>query len=352
MPMQLAGPAGAVDVFTISPRTLDTVEYWRNIEDVIRWSERYGCTGVLLFTGNDTYVEPWLVAQHVCATSTLSPLVAVNPIYMHPFTTAKMVASLSYLYRRKICLNVVAGTALSHQEALDDRLPHDARYERLREHVQIALQLLRGEGLTSYEGTHYRVKGARLPIPVPPTLRPDVFLAGQSAPARETARLVNGLWMQMLAPTLDEALTPDARGVHLGLVTRPTDDEAWDAARTHFPASEEGQEVLEMSMANTDAEWKRRLRVAAEAAITAAPGYWLEPFRNFQADCPYFVGSYDRVAALLDQLVKRNVRALILDLPAQEAEFAHVARAFDAARERATAPRVGGSTPVLAAEGR
>ncbi|MGI8548561.1 MAG: LLM class flavin-dependent oxidoreductase, partial [Gemmatimonadaceae bacterium] len=175
MPMKLVGPDGAVDVFTVSPRTLDTDAYWRNIEDVTRWSERYGCTGVLLFTGNDTYVEPWLVAQHVCATSTLSPLVAVNPIYMHPFTTAKMIASLSYLYRRRICLNVVAGTALSHQEALDDRLGHDARYERLSEHVQIVLQLLRGQGLTSFEGTHYRVRGARLPIPLPPALYPDVF---------------------------------------------------------------------------------------------------------------------------------------------------------------------------------
>ncbi|MGI8546419.1 MAG: hypothetical protein ACR2M1_03655, partial [Gemmatimonadaceae bacterium] len=168
-------------------------------------------------------------------------------------------------------------------------------------------------------------------------LYPDVFLAGQSAPARETARVVGGLWMQMLAPTLDEALTPDARGVHLGLVTRPTDDEAWDAARTHFPTSEEGQEVLDMSMANTDAEWKRRLRVAADAAVDAAPGYWLDPFRNFQADCPYFVGSYDRVATLLERLVERGVRALILDLPAQESEFAHVASAFDAARGHAAA---------------
>ena len=46
-------------------------------------------------------------------TERLSPLIAVNPISMHPFTAAKCISSLANLYSRKVFLNMVAGTALS-----------------------------------------------------------------------------------------------------------------------------------------------------------------------------------------------------------------------------------------------
>ena len=74
-----------------------------------RWSESAGCEGVLIYTDN-RLVDPWLVSQIVIeATDSLSPLVAVQPIYMHPYTVTKMVTTLGYLYDRKIYLNMVAG---------------------------------------------------------------------------------------------------------------------------------------------------------------------------------------------------------------------------------------------------
>ena len=42
-------------------------------------------------------------------TATLCPLVAIQPLYMHPYTVAKMVASLGHLYGRRIYLNMLAG---------------------------------------------------------------------------------------------------------------------------------------------------------------------------------------------------------------------------------------------------
>src|SRR2546429_6744470 len=42
-------------------------------------------------------------------TTRLCPLVAVQPIYIHPYAVAKLVASFGHMYGRRIYLNMVAG---------------------------------------------------------------------------------------------------------------------------------------------------------------------------------------------------------------------------------------------------
>jgi alkanesulfonate monooxygenase len=329
-----------VKVFTISPRTLDPALYWRNIQSVVRWSEQYDCTGVLIFTGNDTFAEPWLVAQSVIAqTRRLSPLVAVNPVYMHPFTTAKMISSLAYLYQRKVYLNMVTGTALSFLEGFNDRLEHDERYERLGEYISIIQSLVMGQGLTSFDGKFYKVANLQLMPKVPPELRPEFLLAGQSEAARKLARAAGAIGMQMLPPDPDEATA--AEGIHFGIITRPEDREAWQVARASFPEDQEGQHILDISMRNTDSIWKKKMRLASKIEDLKSAGgegeetgYWLQPFRNFKADCPYFVGAYERVADLLVRLIRKGTSLFILDIPAREEEFQHIRAAFRLAGRR------------------
>ena len=55
--------------------------------------------------------------------SRLAPLVAVQPIYMHPFTAAKAISSVASLYERGFCINMVAGGFRNDLIALDDREP-------------------------------------------------------------------------------------------------------------------------------------------------------------------------------------------------------------------------------------
>src|SRR2546430_1075788 len=146
--------------------------YLQHVRDVARWSEAGGCEGILVYTDNSLF-DPWLVSQVVVeATRTLTPLVAVQPVYMHPYTVAKMMATLSHLYGRRIDLNMVAGGFKNDLLALNDETPHDARYERLVEYTSIILQLLAGG------------RPPALPGPVPPgtQLAPFPQLASPLAP--------------------------------------------------------------------------------------------------------------------------------------------------------------------------
>src|SRR5882724_4610601 len=104
-----AASAG-LQVFSTFPSSLVTPDnYFQRVVQVAQWSERAGCTGILIYTDN-SLVDPWLVAHTVVQnTSALCPLVAVQPVYMHPYSAAKMVATLGFLHGRRVYLNMVAG---------------------------------------------------------------------------------------------------------------------------------------------------------------------------------------------------------------------------------------------------
>jgi alkanesulfonate monooxygenase len=330
-----AGTPRRLRLFTISPRTTDPQQYWQDILNVATWTDRLAWTGTLLFTGNDTYLDPWVVAQAILTrTRHVAPLVAVNPIYIHPFTVAKTIASLSRLYDRKLHLNLVTGTALTHLDSLGDSLSHDERYDRLLEFATIIRQLVTTRRPLSFEGRWYTLRNVRLPLITPPALMPEFVVAGHSPAARRVCSELGATGMHMLTEALIASDQP-VRGVHCGVVTRPSDQEAHHAASLTFRESEEGRAVLESSMRNTDSVWKRELHRAAVAGEgTADSGCWLTPFRDFKADCPYLVGGYERVADTLARLVARGADTFIFDIPAVEQEFAHVQSAWQLLERR------------------
>ena len=96
----MSGNDTSVEVFSTCPQSkdVDQAEYLKRIEQVARWSDEAGYRGILVYTDNGL-VDPWLVSQLILqSTEQLAPLVAIQPIYMHPYTAAKMVASLAFLH--------------------------------------------------------------------------------------------------------------------------------------------------------------------------------------------------------------------------------------------------------------
>src|SRR5262249_42165735 len=75
----------AWDVYTLMPeyKSPGDASYLGALRRMAMMSEEFGCRGMLIFTDN-SQLDPWLIAQEVIeSTKALSPLVAVQPIYMH-----------------------------------------------------------------------------------------------------------------------------------------------------------------------------------------------------------------------------------------------------------------------------
>src|SRR5437870_3617711 len=149
---------GQIDVFSTCPMPDGAGRglYAQQVVNVARWSENAGCTGILVYSDNSK-LDPWLVSQIIAQnTRSLCPLVAVQPVYMHPYSVAKMIATFGYLYGRRMYLNMVAGGFKNDLMALNDTTPDDKRYCRLIEYTTILKHLLAGTSLLSYEGDYYK----------------------------------------------------------------------------------------------------------------------------------------------------------------------------------------------------
>src|SRR5207248_11266670 len=110
--------------------TASPLVYRREVLDIARWSDAAGCDGILVYTDNGL-VDPWLIAQDIIThTHRLCPPVAVQPVYMHPYIVAKMVATVGFLHGRRIYLNMVAGGFESDLGAQGDRAPHGGGHSR------------------------------------------------------------------------------------------------------------------------------------------------------------------------------------------------------------------------------
>ncbi|NTX02052.1 LLM class flavin-dependent oxidoreductase [Myxococcus sp. CA040A] len=317
-----------IKVFTTCPRSAELGAFHGQAKRTFELTEHAGFTGTLIYTGNDVTVEPWFLAQElVRAHPKLSPLVAVNPIYMHPFTVARFISAIATLYHRRCYLNLVAGTSLRDLEALDEELSHDERYQRVREFAEVVVGLCAGTTPYSFGGDFYGVANLLLRPPLPPHLRPGLFVAGQSTGASETASRLRACGLGMLQPDL-AVLPTGFRGVHLGLICRDTDEDAWRAARELYPADARGERMQRFSAQNTDAVWKGRMLRLADDKVKGVEGYWLEPFSRFQADCPLLVGGRERILGMLRHLLEQGIDHLVLELPAQEEDYMHTARAL------------------------
>ena len=330
----------SLQVFSTCPSSSTAPDrYLERVADVARWSERAGCTGILVYTDN-SIIDPWMVSQIILQnTTSLSPLVAVQPVYMHPYSVAKMVSTAGFLYGRRMFLNMVAGGFKNDLLALGDATPHDSRYQRLIEYTTIITQLLEARGTVSFEGQFYRINALALKPPLAPDLRPGILVSGSSEAGLTAARAIGAMPVKYPQP-LDSNSDPKPResepcGVRIGIVTRLHENDAWRVARDRFPADRKGQLTRQLATKISDSAWHKQLAEIGARSEPSPAAYWLHPFENYQTNCPYLVGSYATVAAALGGYIEHGYRTFILDIPPTEEELDHIGHVFQAASKKA-----------------
>jgi len=335
LPMQPAAKQGgltSLQIFSTCPSSLDCPErYTDRIIQAAEWSERAGCVGMLVYTDN-SLADPWLVSQIVIQhTRWLAPLVAVQPVYMHPYSVAKMAATIAFLYQRRIYLNMVAGGFKNDLVALNDTTPHDERYTRLIEYTEVIQRLVEG-GPVTFEGQFYSVHRLSLSPGIPDELRPGFLMSGSSEAGLQAAHATHATAVGYPEPP--ESGSPAENGpsgVRIGIVTRPKSADAWAVARARFPYTRKGQMTRQLATKVSDSAWHKTLSAIGDELAGSARTYWLEPFENYQTNCPYLVGDYGEVARELARYISFGHRTFILDIPSAEEEFEHTAAAFRAA---------------------
>lgn len=336
-----------VQIFSTCPQSKDVpaADYLGNVAEVARWSEEAGCEGILVYTDNGI-VDPWLVSQVVIeSTERLCPLVAVQPVYLHPYAVAKMVTSLGYLHGRRVWLNMLAGGFRNDLQALGDETPHDARYERTTAYTRIILDLLRGDGPVTVDDGYHQVSNLRLTPPLPDELFPGVLVSGSSPAGLAAARALDATPVKYPHPPGEEEPSDDTGfGVRVGIVARDTAEEAWQVALERFPEDRAGQVTHRLAMATSDSHWHHQLSrrddgAGSDGSAERSP-YWLGPFQNYRTFCPYLVGDHATVAGLIAHYQQLGADTFILDIPPSADELSEIRTVFDLAGNQVAAREV------------
>ncbi|MDH3989232.1 MAG: LLM class flavin-dependent oxidoreductase [Gammaproteobacteria bacterium] len=330
-----------IRIFATSPQSKDvnSSEYRQRIIDVAQWSEEFGCTGILVYTDNGI-VDPWQVAQVIVEnTDSLSPLVAVQPIYMHPYSVAKKLSTFAYLYGRKLWINMVAGGFKNDLLALNDSTPHDDRYLRLSEYTLIIRKLLESEDPVTFEGKYYSVENLSLKPPMPDALFPGITISGSSESGLKAAADIGAIAIRYpQEPEKEKGIPPQAKtpvGVRIGIIARETKQEAWDIALERFPEDRKGQLTHQLAMKVSDSEWHKQLSKKPDSEYPNESPYWLGPFHNYKTFCPYLVGTHDEVAELIGGYIGFGFENFILDIPPSREELEHTGLVFAKAKQLA-----------------
>ncbi len=334
--MRTPTPDHGLKIFTTCPTTLlaQPETCFRELEKMARCSEDAGCEGILVFTDN-SQLDPWLVSQIIIeATDRLCPLIAIQPVYMHPYSVAKMITSLAFLHGRRVYLNMVAGGFKNDLTALNDLTPHDDRYVRLTEYTSVIQELLGSADPVSFEGRYYKVTNLKLTPPLPASLMPGLLVSGSSEAGMQAARQLGATAVEYPKPPAEYATAASADdatapGIRIGIISRPHDADAWTVARARYPEDRKGQLTHQLAMKVSDSAWHKQLSELGNGQSGEENPYWLVPFQNYKAICPFLVGSYERVADQVARYADAGYRTFILDVPASEEEMQHIGAVFE-----------------------
>jgi alkanesulfonate monooxygenase len=300
------------------------------LTELARRAEKYDFAGLLVFY-NHLVLDPWTVAGLIMQETTkLTPLVALQPYSIPPFTAAKTISSLTSVYRRRIDLNVVTGAAPEELNQVNEKLSHDQRYERAIEYVTVVRKLLSSAAPLTWHGEYYQFDGLRINSAVVPQLLPRIFVAGSSDASSNLARQVGHVMITYPEPIeMFAANFVHARknyglelGVRFGLVARETDGEARAAALKDNPM-DRATRLRMLLKRESESVWSRRIAQLASEANIHDEVYWTGLYT------PLLVGSYARVADYLSRYVALGVSKLLLAKVDSEEGFQHTRAVLD-----------------------
>jgi alkanesulfonate monooxygenase len=207
--------------------------------------------------------EPLIVAAALAReTRTLRFMTAFQPGFITPAYAAKMSATLQRVSNNRLEWNIITGGSAPAQRAYGDMTPHDARYARTGEWLDVIEGMWRGAPF-NHKGELYEMEGGGLTAPHLATRKPGIYFSGASEAALAVAAKHADFYLMWMEPmeamqaqmdrldTLAAAYGRKPRyGVRVDLFARETEQEAWDEGRRLWEAEDRSKPLKGNPMAS------------------------------------------------------------------------------------------------------
>ena len=212
------------------------------ISNLIDTAGEMGFSSLLTATNYHSHLENYTAAIAALARSrNAGLLIAVRPGMFDAAMYAKMIATAQNLFPGRVRVNIVTGSSPAENAMYGDFEPHEGRYERTREFMQLLRLFWTHDGPINYQSERFRYAGSVLE-PKPVQSIPLYFGGASEAAMRIAAELADVylLWgepLEMLKTRIarmNELSLEFGRKVGYGLrthvVVRETEEEAVAAA--------------------------------------------------------------------------------------------------------------------------
>jgi alkanesulfonate monooxygenase len=296
-------------------------------------AEIAGFDGALI-PSDITSDEPWLIAAAIAReTRRLRLMPAFQPGFIQPAYAAKMAATLQRISNGRLEWNIITGGSAPAQLAYGDMLPHDQRYERTGEFLDVVAGLWNGTPF-DYEGKHYQIRDGGLTAPLLNERRPGIYFSGASDAALAVAARHADHYLMWLEPLdavrrsitrLDGLAAAHGRrpryGIRVDLFARETEAEAWAEVRRLFDAVPAG--IAAVSSHKTSSKGGDSVGANRQAALRPAeasrfedyiigPNLWAGLGLVRAGPTVGIVGDYAQVAARLNDYIAAGIDHFIL----------------------------------------
>jgi alkanesulfonate monooxygenase len=325
-----------------------TLDYLASVAEA---AEQGGFTGALTPVGagcEEALVTCTALSQRV---DRLRFLVAFRPTLVLPTVLAQQAATFQRMTGGRLDLNIVTGGDPVEQRAYGDHSDHAARYARTDEFLTVLAQLWSGEPFT-FRGEHIDVEDARLVHP--PEQRPTIYFGGASPAGEAVAAKHADVYLAWGEP-VDAVAERIARvrrlaaehgrsprfGLRLHVISRDTDDEAWEEAARLLDAM--GDDAIERSQerfARMDSVGQARMaalhggRRKDVRDLEVAPNLWSGIGLVREGCATALVGDHDTVAQRLAEYHRAGFDEFILSGYPHRAEALRFGRSVRPAFER------------------
>lgn len=266
--------------------------------------------------------DPILLATILgLATKRIGFIIAYRSGLMCPTTFVQQLNTLSTLINGRFSLNIVAGYSPQEQHYYGDFLSHDERYERTDEFLAICHSFWQRAGAVDFDGKYYKVEGGKLNTPFVSDQRrfPEIYIAGNSEPARHLATRQGTCWMRIAdsPDNLRAAVLPVLEsgkevGLRLSMIARPTRQEAIDAAYALLEDLDPESRRKESSFVKTSDSVSMTLgrRIGDEEWLT--PCLWTGAMRPLGAPTIALVGTPEEIASAIMEYKRIGVSQFII----------------------------------------
>lgn len=288
-----------------------------------RTAEECGIDSLLTDFGWSKPDSILLAAALGMLTSRIKFIIAYRSGLICPTSFVQQLNTLSALINGRLSLNIVAGHSPEEQRYYGDFLPHDERYRRTEEFLEVCRRFWTGDQPVNFEGHHFRVENGRLNTPFVSDERrfPELYIAGSSEAARHLALSQGTCWMRLaeppakLAENVRELIDCGRKlGVRCSVVARPTRGEAVQAAneiRGGVNAKFNDRSGEKGFVSHSDSiSINSTYRMADTEWLT--PTLWTGLVRSHGAAAITLVGSYDEIAESLIEYGRAGVTHFIL----------------------------------------